>query len=55
MHSTSKRPSDIERRSGLPRMWWPLWPLQRLQFVPFPGLLLVREQRWQPEQRRRVR
>jgi hypothetical protein len=41
MHSTSKRPSLIGRRSRLPCMRWPLWPelwrlrrrLQRLQVV----------------------
>ena len=48
MHSTSKRPSNSERRSGLPRLWQPLWPLQRLQV---PVLLLVGEQRGRPEQR----
>jgi hypothetical protein len=31
MHSTSKRPSHSERRSGLPFM---RWPLQQLQWLP---------------------
>ena len=39
MHSTSKRPSHSERCSGLPRMWWPLWRLRRLQVVLVPVLL----------------
>jgi len=36
-------------------MWWPLWPLQQLQVVLVPVLLLVGEQRGRPEQRRRIR
>jgi hypothetical protein len=34
MHSTSRRPSLGERCSGLPRMPWPLWPLQRSYSSP---------------------
>jgi hypothetical protein len=30
MHSTSTWPSHSERSRRLPRMRWPLWPLQRL-------------------------
>lgn len=42
MHSTDKRPPHSERCSGLPRMWWPLWPLQwlRVVLVPVPVLLV---------------
>jgi hypothetical protein len=61
MHSTNKRPSHIERCGGMPGMWW-AWPLRRLQRLPLvlapdlhPTLLLVREQRGRPKQRRRVR
>jgi hypothetical protein len=58
MHSTSERSSHGERCGGLPRMWWPLWPLQWLQELRvglFSVLPFVAEQRWRPEQCRGVR
>jgi hypothetical protein len=55
MHSTSIWPSHSERSSGLPCMRWRRWPLQRLQQLLVPVLLLAGEQRGRPEQRRRVR
>jgi hypothetical protein len=58
MHSTSIWPPLSERCSGLPCMWWPLWPLYRLQqlrVVLAPVLFLVGERWGRPEQRRRVR
>lgn len=59
MHSTSAGSSHIERGSGLPGMWQPLWPrLQQLQQlrlillpVPLPVLLLIgKQQPWRVEQ-----
>lgn len=61
MHNTSRRPSLSERCGELPCMPWQLGsPRLQLQFVfvavlLLPILLVAREQRGRPEQRRRVR
>src|ERR1700688_205729 len=61
MHSTGTWSSHSERSGGLPCMRWPLRRL-RVVLVPVlhptvlvPVLLLVGEQRGQPEQRRWIR